>query len=540
MTNKLKAIDLYSGIGGWTLGLKMAGIKIVKSYEWWPVANETHNKNFGTKTPEIDIRQLKLSELPEGINIVVGSPPCTQFSFANRGGQGDIADGLKDIAKFLDIVLHYESKGTLKYWAMENVPRVSSILEREIQPGGQLEKYAHLVKENHVFNCADYGLPQRRKRMIAGDFPVQNMMNYKNQFTAPSLGQVLKSLKSKKIVDINYGIEINKNQLTDHAQEIPLTSEECRINEAQKKYHPVYNRMNFPEDMKTTARTMTATCTRVSRESVIVSSGKDKVRRLTIRERATLQGFPITYQFYGNSYSNRIKMIGNAIPPMLSYFIGSAMLGKSLQEVNPRKKLEYWHPIPEAPYKPVKADTSAKKYSEKRVFRFSIRPLRFGSGVGFELNNSIKSKKILWTIKYFHGSSKDIKEIPLNSELLDLCLQKVMTLDPTFNFDKEITTLAHQLADFDGEALQKSWTHSSAQSKSLHPFEALDILEEFVTKLIDRLSILDKDSVEKIIASFHGMSQLGLNSISKKIRENSIQILAGLILGSWFNPNTKT
>jgi DNA (cytosine-5)-methyltransferase 1 len=536
----LRAIDLYSGIGGWTLGLKMAGIKIVKSYEWWSVANETHNNNFGTSTPEIDIRKLDLSELPEGINVVVGSPPCTQFSYANRGGSGDIADGLKDIAKFLDVVQYYKSKGTLKYWAMENIPRVSGILENEIQLGGQLEKYAHLVKENHVFNCANYGLPQRRKRMIAGDFPIKNLNNYKDQFIAPTLGQVMNSFKSDTIVDINYGIKIQKSQLTDHDQEIPLTSEERRINEAQKKYHTVYNKMNFPEDLSTTARTMTATCTRVSRESVVVNAGKDDVRRLSIRERATLQGFPITYQFYGKSYSNRIKMIGNAIPPLLTYFIASAMLGKELKEVNPRKKLKYVHSIPSIPRKPVKPEASAKKYSRSRLFRFSIRPLRFGSGVGFELRNSVTEDTTTWSVRYFHGSSKAIKEIPLKQTLLTQCIKIITEQKPDFNLEASTKSLSTLLKKINGKVLQDAWTHVVEDSESEHPFKLLDMLESISESLITQLKELDYHTIEEFVLSVHKLDSKGANGSTKKVKANAHKIFVGLILGSWVNSNAKS
>ena len=107
MTKKsLRAIDLYGGIGGWALGFKIAGIDIVASYEWWDKANATHNMNLGCKTFEQDIRKLELKDLPKNIQFVLGSPPCTQFSFSNRGGKGDLADGLKDIQKFLEVVEH--------------------------------------------------------------------------------------------------------------------------------------------------------------------------------------------------------------------------------------------------------------------------------------------------------------------------------------------------------------------------------------------------------------------------------------------------
>ncbi|MEQ9229106.1 MAG: DNA cytosine methyltransferase [Cyclobacteriaceae bacterium] len=135
------AIDLYSGIGGWTLGMKLSGIENIASFEWWNEANETHNINFGTNHKEVNIRELIPSEhlnYDKKIDFVVGSPPCTQFSFANKGGNGDIEDGLVDIHKFLDVINYLKPK----YWAMENVPRVANILESELNKGS-LKKFAH-------------------------------------------------------------------------------------------------------------------------------------------------------------------------------------------------------------------------------------------------------------------------------------------------------------------------------------------------------------------------------------------------------------
>ena len=124
----MKSIDLYSGIGGWTLGMKLSGVNNVNSFEWWNESNTTHNQNFGSDLKEIDIRNLDFTILPkpESIEFVVGSPPCTQFSYSNRGGSGDIQDGLVDVYQFLRIVEYLRPK----YWVMENVPRVKKIINR--------------------------------------------------------------------------------------------------------------------------------------------------------------------------------------------------------------------------------------------------------------------------------------------------------------------------------------------------------------------------------------------------------------------------
>ena len=58
-TDRLRAIDLYSGIGGWALGLRMAETEVVGSYEWWGPANATHVLNFPeAPVHEVDIRAL--------------------------------------------------------------------------------------------------------------------------------------------------------------------------------------------------------------------------------------------------------------------------------------------------------------------------------------------------------------------------------------------------------------------------------------------------------------------------------------------------
>src|SRR6267142_5287628 len=208
------AIDLYSGIGGWTLGLKLAGINVESSFEWWKDANRTHGVNFGTNHKEINIRELELDKLPSPgkIDYVVGSPPCTQFSFANRGGKGDLADGLVDIKKFLEIVEYLNPK----YWAMENVPRVAGILKKEISDYGSLYKFRHLFEGGkiEVYNASDFGVPQSRKRMIAGRFPFELFESYRQVTPRLTLGSVLNSLNQNLIVDPVYGIELTREELT--------------------------------------------------------------------------------------------------------------------------------------------------------------------------------------------------------------------------------------------------------------------------------------------------------------------------------------
>jgi DNA (cytosine-5)-methyltransferase 1 len=212
---KARAIDLYSGIGGWSLGLRLSGIEVVASYEYWGPANETNFKNNAHLAQTVDIRRLALADLPSDIDIVVGSPPCTQFSFSNRGGGGDIADGLKDIKKFLSIVDHLKPR----VWAMENVPRVAKIIETEMQDGGALEDFRHLGCSTHIVDMAEFGVPQRRRRCIAGNFNMQLLNSYRSGARTPSLGDVVQALAANPITDPLFGIELLRTNLTDHVKE---------------------------------------------------------------------------------------------------------------------------------------------------------------------------------------------------------------------------------------------------------------------------------------------------------------------------------
>jgi DNA (cytosine-5)-methyltransferase 1 len=376
----MKCLDLYAGIGGWTLGMKLSGVEHYASFEWNPESNLTHNVNFGTKTDEVDIRTLTMSELPKPskIDIVVGSPPCTQFSFANRGGNGDIEDGLVDLHKFLTIVEYLKPK----YWAMENVPRVKNIIDTLTTQHPDFRRFAKLISFNEVVNAADFGVPQARKRMICGNFPSELFLSYRKLCPRYTMGEALVQIEGRARADLLFGWK--KGTIIDHHKEIPLTEEEIRINREAKLYHPIYNRMSFPDQLDRPARTVTSLCTRISRESIVITS-EEGFRRLTVRERATLMGFPINFQFYGNSYSSKLKMIGNAIPPPLTYHIFNAMQHRKYTPL--KSKSEYQHQIPEQEPKTTIPPVPKHRFSANRNFRFCIPGFRFGSGVRFELSN---------------------------------------------------------------------------------------------------------------------------------------------------------
>ena len=554
----LSAIDLYSGVGGWSLGLGLASIDTVASYEIWSPANQSLRENLGNDACECDIRSLELSDLPTNADVVVGSPPCTQFSYSNRGGSGNIEDGLLDVARFLEIVEYVDPR----FWIMENVPRLANILAYEVACGS-LRRYAHLVDHIHVLDMSKYGLPQRRRRMLAGRFPLERLESYGGSIPTSTLGDIVSALGSNPVVDPIYGTRIDRSLVSDQETEPPLSPEELRMNREAKTFHPVYNAMRFPDSDDQPARTVTATCTRVSRESIVIRSPEAdhdaSIRRLTVRERASLQSFPVTYQFFATTYTDKLKMVGNAFPPLISYLVG-----QSLHEVDasslphPGTRVELL-PKPKSLAPSVPGGVRQSHYPASRRYRAAIPGLRFGSGVRFELANQFTDGMPTWAIGFYFGTSNNILRVALDNELLEDSLSAIGSSGYRIAASNLLDEFS-DIANLPPSGLQDVWAHRTAGQ---HPFDVTDLLgnlsdrmqsamppasrpqrTEFVLKTIAKASKANGTRWLQtgLWASTH-LQDLGLDVDDMgrvgKMEQHAEAIFAGFLVGSWFNTQVK-
>jgi DNA (cytosine-5)-methyltransferase 1 len=148
----MKVIDLFCGAGGFSHGFQMEGFDIVLGVDNWKGCQETYEHNHPkTDFLLMDINELDPSTLPSA-DVVIGSPPCTNFSVVNP--HKDETKGFVLVDKFLEIVESYEPK----YWIMENVSN-PKLLEH-------LNGFPKML----VY-CSDFGLRQRRRRLFTGKFP---------------------------------------------------------------------------------------------------------------------------------------------------------------------------------------------------------------------------------------------------------------------------------------------------------------------------------------------------------------------------------
>lgn len=529
----LRAIDMYSGIGGWSVALRSLDVEVVASYDIWEKANQIHRLNHEHHIITQDLLKLDFEELPKDVDIVVGSPPCTEFSYANRGGSGDIDQGLAHISRFLSIVDYIRPK----FWAMENVPRVGRIFNEEIRPGGRLHQFQHLAGQALILDSSEFGLPQRRRRCIVGNFDNRLLEHYKHQVPAMTLGDVVHSLRRDEIRDPIYRFRLNNNLVSDRETPEPLNKEEHRINKASKTLHPVYNQMSFPDNEGTPSRTVTATCTNVSRESIVipVSVSSDKIRRLSVRERSTLQGFPINYSFGDSTEAQKVRMIGNAIPPPLANAVLCALLGKSTLEPLKWKSPQAPRRVELTPRKRHNSQSNRRTtFPATRAFRFAIPVLRYGSGVRFELTNNLAEDRTLWIVRLVYGTPKSIRSLMPNTEILNLTkavLERHLPIEEMLQISEKASTIQVPY----GKTLQDRWSKRSQDG--VEPFSLLDSLDctaNEIGTVLTRDSIDSHSILRDIVSLSDGLVPADLLASSKLVEKVELT-LAGLLVGSTYN-----
>jgi DNA (cytosine-5)-methyltransferase 1 len=170
----MKAISLFTGIMGLDLGLEAYGIKIILGCEKDGVCQRTIKANRPGIPILGDVLEYSASQLREisglpskgGLDVVIGGPPCQDFSTA--GGMAGIGGMEGNLTlKFVRLVADLSPE----YFVMENVRGLLSS-ERGGKKGGALQFILHLLGEAgysvafNLYDSANYGTPQRRERVI--------------------------------------------------------------------------------------------------------------------------------------------------------------------------------------------------------------------------------------------------------------------------------------------------------------------------------------------------------------------------------------
>ena len=313
---KLKVASLFCGCGGTDVGLlggfdflgkyyNSNSMEIVYANDIDDNACKIFKENFGITPDNRDIRAVKTEEIPE-FDILTGGFPCQSFSIV---AQNPKRLGVKDErGKLFFEMCRILRERQPKCFIAENVKGILTANKRSAFPLilKEFEESGYEV-QYQILNSADYGVPQKRERVIIVGF--------------------------RK--DLNITFSFPEAEIDDETKYIPLkTVIEKRVDE---KYffseRAVAGMMKKRESMnKGRAQNINKPCNTVGAHLAKVSLNStdpvlmegERYRRFTPREVARIQSFPDDFELVG-SEAAQYRALGNAIPPVMFWYVAKAV-----------------------------------------------------------------------------------------------------------------------------------------------------------------------------------------------------------------------
>lgn len=305
----LKVVSLFSGAGGLDLGFVRHGFKIVWANDNYSDAVETYRNNIGRHVQKGDICEIPSSSIPD-CDIVVGGFPCQGFSVAN------IKRSAKDSRNKLYIeMLRIIRDKKPDYFIAENVKGLMSldrgkVLEMII---GDFERAGYHVKYR-LLNAADYGVPQIRQRIFI--IGTRKELPTEIAFPEPTHAdpQTNPARPTKPWVSVGEALK-----------GMPAPGERCCIpNHTYSKYKLNYNGYLGHRPLDPTRPAPTVTGRGDEKGGVVVLPHPSNERRMSARELATVQSFPVDFTFAG-SQTSAYRQIANAVPPLMAEAIAGCI-----------------------------------------------------------------------------------------------------------------------------------------------------------------------------------------------------------------------
>ncbi len=349
--NKIKVVGLFSGCGGLDLGFKQAGYDIIWANDILKDACETYKLNIGNHIINEDITKINLETIPSA-DVIIGGPPCQGFSGIGKRDPNDDRSAL--VYSYLDVVNRIQPK----IFLFENVTGIKS---SKASDGSKVIDNLKKAFEDigyhiniYTLNAADYGVPQKRKRVfiignkLGTDITAPTQTHFDN---VPDKKQWISSFeaisdlesptengnikyKQEPICDYQSLMRKNSNETT--LQIIPYSSPTDK--EIIKHVKPGGNYMDIPDEVSTKrimyfkstgGRTTTygrldpekpnyTLNTHFNRPNIGCNIHYNEDRMITIREGLRFQSFPDDFHLISKTKRNYYVQVGNAVPPLLS------------------------------------------------------------------------------------------------------------------------------------------------------------------------------------------------------------------------------
>ncbi len=316
----MKVISLFSGCGGLDLGFKKAGFEIVWANDFDKEATQSYEANIGKHIVHKSIYDVDTNDIPDA-DILIGGFPCLGFTVA-KGKDRKLDCDYNQLFQEYARVLKAKQP---KYFVVENVTGIKSgkefndffhdvildTFKKAGLDGDYRVKYDTLI-------ASDFGVPQNRKRIII--FGTRSDIKLEPIF--PNINIIEKLTLKDAIYDLplEYDLTVSNHIGTSH---------KVKINGY------VGNRQL---DWNKPSPTITGRGSRSG--GAVIHPHPNGHRRLSVRECARIQSFPDDFIFHGSNGAC-FAQIGNAVPPIMSFFIANqfrVLFGYDLEPF----KMENW------------------------------------------------------------------------------------------------------------------------------------------------------------------------------------------------------
>jgi len=334
-----KAFDLFCGIGGLSYGLQMAGIPVAAGLDIDSTCRYAYEENCRTRFIHSDIERCNYSDISShfdsaGYRILVGCAPCQPFSTHTSKIKKNEKDSRWNlISEFLRLI----TEGRPEVVSMENVP---ALRNKEIYRGfrNALKRLGYWVTDG-VVSCEDFGVPQRRRRLVLlasllGDIGLPEKSVDNPVSVREAIGHLRKLSHGntspmdymhvcRKLSPINLKrirASVAGGTWKDWPEEL---LPDCYRKSSGETYSSVYGRMSWDKPSPT-----------LTTQFYSYGTGRfghpEQNRALSLREGAILQTFPEDYKFSPlgkRPFLSTIgRHIGNAVPPLLASAIGKSIM----------------------------------------------------------------------------------------------------------------------------------------------------------------------------------------------------------------------
>lgn len=296
----MRAVDIFSGCGGMSLGFEQAGVDVAAAFDKWAPAVEIYRANFNHPIYEKDLcDEDSIDQIKDMTpDLIIGGPPCQDYSIAGKREQGNRANLT---IRFADIVVGVRPKWVV-FENVYNIERFGTlpIMKEKLKKAGYGLTCA-------VLDASRCGVPQARKRFI-----LVGRLGSEDGFFDKALNTGLtdKQMTVRDYLGDRLGTQYYYMHPRSYARRAVFS-----IDEPSATIRGI-NRP-IPSNYK--------------RHHADAASISDGVRALTTKERSYLQSFPEDFQLPG-AKTNVELAIGNAVPPALAKYIASRIVAFEKKE----------------------------------------------------------------------------------------------------------------------------------------------------------------------------------------------------------------